>query len=110
MKAFLETLYQGKKLNAKDAEKLMLGIAKGQYDATQIAALLSIYNMRMPSSQELIGFRKAMLSLANKIQFKQTETLDIVGTGGDGKDTFNISTLACLVCAGAGVKVAKHGN
>lgn len=110
MKAFLETLYQGKKLNAKDAEKLMFGIAKGQYEDAQIAALLSIYNMRTPSSQELIGFRKAMLSLANKVQFKETETLDIVGTGGDGKNTFNISTLACFVCAGAGIPVTKHGN
>jgi anthranilate phosphoribosyltransferase len=66
--------------------------------------------MRFPTTHEMIGFRKAMLELAIPIKFKEKRILDIVGTGGDGKDTFNISTLAAFICAGAGVKVAKHGN
>lgn len=110
MKSILQYLYSGHLLHEDEAYLLLLDITNKKYNDIQIAALLSALNMRLPSTSEMIGFRNAMLEQATKINLKQKNILDIVGTGGDGKNTFNISTLACLVCAGAGVKVAKHGN
>ncbi len=110
MKTLLQYLFTGKSLSQEEAYVAMKDIASGNQNDAQIAAFLSIFNIRVPTTQEMIGFRKAMLELATPIKFKHKNTLDIVGTGGDGKNTFNISTLACFVCAGAGVYVTKHGN
>ena len=76
----------------------------------QIASFLTVFMMRSITIEELTGFREAMLELCIKIDLSNFNTVDLCGTGGDGKDTFNISTLAAFVCAGAGIKVAKHGN
>ena len=103
MKILLQYLFAGNTLSQDEALVALKDIASGNQNDAQIAAFLSVYNMRMPTTEELIGFRKAMLDLATPIKFKYKNTLDIVGTGGDGKDTFNISTLACFVAAGAGV-------
>jgi anthranilate phosphoribosyltransferase len=110
MKKLLQYLFAGNSLTQKEAEIALTDIATGNQNDAQVAAFLSVYNMRMPSTEELMGFRNAMLELALPVKFNHKNTLDIVGTGGDGKDTFNISTLACFVCAGAGIKVTKHGN
>lgn len=110
MKETLQYLIDGNVLTAQEAYSVMKDIASGKQNEIQIAAFLTIFNMRLPTAEELNGFSKAMLELATPIKFKSNNVLDIVGTGGDGKNTFNISTLACFVCAGAGVKVAKHGN
>lgn len=110
MKQLLQYLFTGKSLSQEEAYIALKDIASGNQNDAQIAAFLSVYNIRVPVTDELIGFRKAMLDLATPIKFKYKNTLDIVGTGGDGKNTFNISTLACFVCAGAGVKVTKSGN
>lgn len=110
MKTLLQYLFAGNTLSQQEAEIAMTDIANGNQNDAQVAAFLSVYNLRMPSAEELSGFRNAMLELATPVKFKYKNTLDIVGTGGDGKDTFNISTLACFVCAGANIKVTKHGN
>lgn len=110
MKALLQYLFTGNSLTQEEAFIAMKDIASGNQNDAQVAAFLAVYNMRVPTTDEVIGFRNAMLELATPIKFKHKNTLDIVGTGGDGKDTFNISTLACFVCAGAGVKVTKSGN
>ena len=110
MKTLLQYLFTGKSLSQEEAHIALKDIASGNQNDAQVAAFLSVYNMRMPTTNEVIGFRNAMLDLATPINFKYKNTLDIVGTGGDGKNTFNISTLASFVCAGAGIKVTKSGN
>jgi anthranilate phosphoribosyltransferase len=110
MKALLQYLFSGNALSQEEAFIALKDIASGNQNDAQIAAFLSVYNMRLPTVNEMVGFRNAMIEVAIPVAFKHKNILDIVGTGGDGKDTFNISTLACFVCAGAGVKVAKHGN
>lgn len=110
MKKLLQYLFTGKTLSEQEAYIALKDIASGNQNDAQVAAFLSVYNMRIPTTHELIGFRNAMLDLCIPIKFNKIKTLDIVGTGGDEKDTFNISTLASFVCAGAGIKVTKHGN
>lgn len=110
MKATIQYLFAGNTLTENAAYEAMQFISSGNANDIQIAAFLSVYNMRVPTVQEFTGFRKALLSLAIPVQLDADKTLDIVGTGGDGKNTFNISTLASFVCAGAGAKVAKIGN
>ncbi|MBA3970869.1 MAG: anthranilate phosphoribosyltransferase [Bacteroidetes bacterium] len=110
MKTILNTLFEHKTLSQEQAKEVLLNIAAEKYNTSQVAAFMSVYLMRSITVQELSGFREAMLDLCHKIEFQDQNTIDIVGTGGDGKDTFNISTLACFVTAGAGVKVTKHGN
>jgi anthranilate phosphoribosyltransferase len=110
MKNILQHIYLGNALSYDDAKQLLIDITQKKFNDIQIASLLSALNMRMPTTDEMLGFKDAMLNQAINIKFKSKNIVDIVGTGGDGKDTFNISTLACLVCAGAGVKIAKHGN
>lgn len=110
MKNLLQHLFAGNSLTTEEAFIALKDITSGNQNEVQVAAFLAAYNMRLPTAQELSGFRNAMLELATPIQININNTLDIVGTGGDGKDTFNISTLACFVCAGAGVKIVKHGN
>lgn len=110
MKKLLQYLFTGNSLSQQEAYIALKDIASGNQNDAQVAAFFAVYNMRIPTTHELIGFRNAMLDLCVPIKFNKIKTLDIVGTGGDGKDTFNISTLASFVCAGAGVKVTKHGN
>ncbi len=110
MKEILNQLFEHKTLSKTQAKEVLVNIATEKYNHSQVAAFLSIFLMRFITVEELTGFREAMLELCLKTEFDSNETIDIVGTGGDGKDTFNISTLACFVTAGAGVKVTKHGN
>ncbi len=110
MKKTLNKLFEHQKLSEKDAYNILLRIGKGDFNSSQIAAFLTVYLMRNISIDEIKGFRNALLDLCLKVDFSEFETIDVCGTGGDGKDTFNISTLAAFVVAGAGYKVAKHGN
>lgn len=110
MKNILTTLFENKTLSKEEAKLILMNIAAGKYNASQIAAFMSVYLMRSITVQELAGFQEAMLDLCLHMNFDTHETIDIVGTGGDGKDTFNISTLACFITAGTGIKVTKHGN
>jgi anthranilate phosphoribosyltransferase len=110
MKAILDKLFQFQKLTREEARKLLINLARGSYNALQVAAFLSTYRMRTITLDELMGFREAMLELCLPLDFSEFNTIDLCGTGGDGKNTFNISTLASFVVAGAGEKVAKHGN
>lgn len=110
MKQILNNLFEHKTLSQTEAKEVLFNIASEKYNSSQVAAFMSVYLMRSITVEELSGFRDAMLDLCLKMKFDTNETIDIVGTGGDGKDTFNISTLACFVAAGAGLKVTKHGN
>ncbi|CAG0907834.1 unnamed protein product [Cyprideis torosa] len=109
MKETLNLLYQGESLSQEAAYKLMTSIGEGQYSHEELASLLTVYNMRDIRPEELLGFRKAMIDMSLRVNLPK-DAIDIVGTGGDGKDTFNISTLSCFVVAGAGFKIVKHGN
>src|SRR5699024_1150423 len=90
--------------------EVLLNISKGKYNESEMAAFMTVYLMRSITVEELSGFRKVLLDLCKRVDLGDYKTLDIVGTGGDGKNTFNISTASCFVAAGAGVKVSKHGN
>lgn len=110
MKKILEQLFENKQLSYDFAKETLTNIGQGKYNQSQIAAFLTVYLMRSISLNELAGFRDALLDLCVKIDLSDFNTIDLCGTGGDGKDTFNISTLSAFVVAGAGYKVAKHGN
>lgn len=110
MKVILNKLFEQQTLSEEDAYKVLTRIGKGDFNHSQIAAFLTVYLMRNISVEELKGFRNALLDLCLKIDLSEFNTIDVCGTGGDGKDTFNISTLSAFVVAGAGYKVAKHGN
>ena len=110
IKDFLTRLFKKEHLTKAESKEIMTAIGKGQVEPHQTTALLTSYQMRNITSQELAGFREAMIDLAIGIDFHDIDTIDIVGTGGDGKNTFNISTLSSFLVAGAGYKVAKHGN
>lgn len=110
MKKILNHLFENKTFSRAEAQKILTSIALGEFNSSQIAAFITAYGMRNITVQELQGFRDAMLDLCIKLDFSDYELVDLCGTGGDGKDTFNISTLASFVVAGAGYKVAKHGN
>ncbi len=110
MKTYLTKLTQGQTLTSAEAYDAFVKIGSGEANAAQMAAFVTVFLMRSITSEELKGFREAMLSLCVKVDLQEFEPVDIVGTGGDGKNTFNISTLSAFVAAGAGVKVAKHGN
>lgn len=110
MKEILNDLYEHKTLSKETAKEVLMNIASAKYNPSQVASFMSVYLMRTITVEELSGFRDAMLELCLKMKFNTNETIDIVGTGGDGKNTFNISTLSCFIVAGAGVKVTKHGN
>jgi anthranilate phosphoribosyltransferase len=110
MKKILSHLFENKSFTREEAQRILIEIARGEYNSSQIAAFVTAYGMRNITVQELQGFRDAMLDLCIKLDFSDYELIDLCGTGGDGKDTFNISTLASFVTAGAGYKVAKHGN
>lgn len=110
MKKILQQLFEHKTLPRQQAKEIMLNIAKGSYNDVELTAFITVYLMRSITIDELQGFRDGLLELAVPVDLNGYKVMDIVGTGGDGKNTFNISTLACLIVAGAGKKVAKHGN
>jgi len=110
MKSVLNRLIKHEQLSKEEARQMIINIADGKYNNSQIASFLTVYMMRSIGLEELEGFRSALLELCIAIDLSEFETVDLCGTGGDGKDTFNISTLSSFVTAGAGIKVAKHGN
>jgi anthranilate phosphoribosyltransferase len=110
MKKILQRLFEHKTLSRQEAKEVMLQIAKGTYNDTELTAFITVYLMRSITIAELQGFRDGLLELAVPVDLDGQQVMDIVGTGGDGKNTFNISTLACFIVAGTGKKVAKHGN
>ena len=110
MKTILNRLINHEQLTKEEAKNVLVNISNGSYNPSQIASFLTVYMMRSISIDELSGFREALLELCVRIDLSAYNTIDLCGTGGDGKDTFNISTLASFVSAGAGIKVAKHGN
>lgn len=110
MKNYLEKLVAGKELDRKETYEIMLQITQEKYNVQQIAALLMGIQMHGVSVDELLGFRDALLETGKPVNLDDYDTLDIVGTGGDCKNTFNISTCSAFVIAGAGYKVTKHGN
>jgi anthranilate phosphoribosyltransferase len=110
MKDILNHLLAYKTLDQAQAKEILVSIAKGECNNSQIAAFLTVYMMRSMTVEELVGFRDAMLELCLPIDLNAYDPIDVCGTGGDGKDTFNISTTSAFVIAGAGQRVAKHGN
>jgi anthranilate phosphoribosyltransferase len=110
MKKILQYLFEHKTLSREQAKEVLMQISQGVYNEHEITSFVTVYLMRSITIDELMGFRDALLSLAVKVNIGVENTIDIVGTGGDGKDTFNISTLACFIVAGAGQPVVKHGN
>jgi len=110
MKSILNHLFENKTFTREQSREILTNIAKGQYNNSQMAAFMTAYCMRSITVDELEGFRDAMLDLCLEANLGTNDVIDLCGTGGDGKDTFNISTLASFVVAGAGYKVAKHGN
>ena len=110
MKKILQYLFEHKFLTREQAMEVLVDISNGKYNEHEITSFITVYLMRSITIDELMGFRDALLSLAVKVNLGVDNAIDIVGTGGDGKDTFNISTLACFIVAGAGQPVVKHGN
>jgi len=110
MKKLLNTLINHETISKEEAKQVLVNISKGMYNHSQIASFLTVYMMRSITVDELEGFRDALLELCLAIDFSDYNTVDLCGTGGDGKNTFNISTLSSFVTAGAGIHVTKHGN
>ena len=111
MKKILEKLFDHNYLEYEESKKVLKEISSKKYNYSQVASFLTVFKMRNPSVQEIEGFRDALLDLCIKIDLSSDfETIDLCGTGGDGKNTFNISTISSFVVAGAGYKVTKHGN
>ena len=110
MKAILNKLYNHERLTKSEAKQILKDIALEKYNDAHLASFMTVFMMRPITVDELAGFRDALKELAIKVDLSDFNTIDIVGTGGDGKDTFNISTLTSFVVAGTGQKVAKHGN
>ncbi|MDR3712149.1 MAG: anthranilate phosphoribosyltransferase [Puia sp.] len=110
MKKILQYLFEHKTLSRQQAREALVNISRGAYNDSEIAAFITVFLMRSITIDELQGFRDALLELCVRVDLNGHEVIDIVGTGGDGKNTFNISTLSCFIVAGTGQKVAKHGN
>jgi anthranilate phosphoribosyltransferase len=110
MKNILYRLFEHQYLGREEARTVLADIADGKYNSEQISALITVFLMRSISVEELVGFRDALLSMRVPVDLSEYKPIDIVGTGGDGKNTFNISTASCFVLAGAGYNVVKHGN
>jgi anthranilate phosphoribosyltransferase len=110
MKKILSLLFEYKSLSREQAKEVLVQLGRGAFNEHEMTAFMTVYLMRSITIEELQGFREALLELCVPISFSDMPVIDIVGTGGDGKNTFNISTLSCFIVAGAGVKVAKHGN
>lgn len=110
MKEILNQLIEYKSLDKSTATEVLTKLAKGEYNQSQVAAFLTVYLMRSITVEELEGFRDAMLDLCVPVDIPEYDAIDLCGTGGDGKNTFNISTLSSFIVAAAGQNVAKHGN
>jgi anthranilate phosphoribosyltransferase len=110
MKEILNYLFDHKTLGKDGAKQVLIDIGSGKYNNSQIAAFMTVFVMRSITVEEIEGFREAMLELCLPLDFSSYDPIDLCGTGGDNKDTFNISTLASFVVAGCGINVAKHGN
>ncbi|GIM53127.1 anthranilate phosphoribosyltransferase [Capnocytophaga cynodegmi] len=110
MKQILGYLFNHQTLTRAEAKSIMLEISENKFNESEVMAFITVFLMRSITIDEMEGFREALLELARPVDLQTTDLIDIVGTGGDGKDTFNISTLASFVVAGAGQKVAKQGN
>ncbi len=110
MKNLLNRLINHETISKQEAKNVLVNISKGKYNQNQIASFLTVYMMRSITIEELEGFRDALLELCIAIDLSEYNPVDLCGTGGDGKDTFNISTLSSFISAGAGIKVTKHGN
>jgi len=110
MKKILSHLFEHKSFTRKEAHEILTNIATGGYNTAQIASFMTAYSMRSIREEELEGFRDSMFDLSLKRDYRDYKLIDLCGTGGDGKNTFNISTMASFIVAGAGHKVAKHGN
>lgn len=110
MKKTLQYLFEGNTLTQEEAKQILLKVGKGIHSEAEFASFLTVFKMRPLTSEELAGFRDAMAELSLKTDLSEYNAIDVVGTGGDGKNTFNISTLSAIIIAGAGVNVTKHGN
>lgn len=110
MKDILNRLTNHEVLSRTEARDLLSGLIYNKKNNSEIAAVLTCYIMRSITIDEILGFRDSLRGMSEQIDLSMYKTIDIVGTGGDQKNTFNISTLACFVVAGAGYHVAKHGN
>jgi anthranilate phosphoribosyltransferase len=110
MKDILNHLIEHKTLSQANAREVLKNLTSGSYNPSQIASFMTVYLMRSITVEELRGFREAMLELCVPVEISEYDAMDLCGTGGDGKDTFNISTLSSFIVAGAGQNVAKHGN
>lgn len=110
MKNTLLRLYEHQYLSRAEARDILVNMSEGRYNECMMASMLSVYLMRSITIDELAGFRDALLDMCLRVDLSDFDPVDIVGTGGDNKNTFNISTLSCFVLAGAGYHVAKHGN
>lgn len=110
MKKILNYLFEYKTLTRQQARDLLVQVSEGKFNESEISALITVYLMRSITIGELQGFKDALMELALPVNLDGHDVIDIVGTGGDGKNTFNISTLSCFIVAGTGNKVAKHGN
>lgn len=110
MKKILQYLFEHKTLSRAQAKEVLINIGKGVYNEHEVTAFMTVYLMRSVTIEELQGFQDALLELCVRVDLDGFPVVDIVGTGGDGKNTFNISTLSCFIVAGTGQKVAKHGN
>lgn len=110
MKKILQYLFEHKTLSREQAKEILTSISTGMYSEHEVTSFITVFLMRSITIEELQGFRDALLELCVKVNLSEHKLLDIVGTGGDGKNTFNVSTLACFIVAGTGQKVAKHGN
>lgn len=110
MKQILYKLFEHQYLGRDEARVILQNIAQGKYNDVQVASLITVFLMRNISVEELCGFRDALLELRIQADLSEFAPIDIVGTGGDGKNTFNISTASCFTVAGAGFPVVKHGN
>lgn len=110
MREILQYLFEKNTLTREEAKQALIEVGMGKHSDVEFASFLTVFKMRPVTSGELAGFRDAMTELCLVTDLSEYEAIDVVGTGGDGKNTFNISTLACFIIAGAGINVAKHGN
>lgn len=110
MKEILQYLFNHNTLSKSEAKAILTEIAQNKFNENEVTAFVTVFLMRSITLEEMEGFREALLKLSVPVDLGTQDLVDIVGTGGDGKNTFNISTLASFVVAGAGQKVAKHGN
>tara|TARA_B100000809_G_scaffold266851_1_gene332190 strand:+ start:23 stop:1009 length:987 start_codon:yes stop_codon:yes gene_type:complete len=110
MKNILNKLFEHQTLTKEEAREVLFQIATQKFNQAHLASFLTVFMMRSITVPELAGFREALLELADRIDLSDFNTIDLCGTGGDGKNTFNISTLTSFIVAGTGNKVAKHGN